>query len=104
VEAALLVGPQPGQRSGAEHVRRRAARLEVADADRARRNQVPAGLGEDRRHVAVAARVRAVEKGLSAGRRQQARRPRRGAGGTEAAASWVRGETARTHAARAAWA
>src|SRR5262245_6711576 len=52
VEAALLVGPQPGQRSGAIHVRRRTVCLEVVDADLASRMQIPARLGEDRRHVA----------------------------------------------------
>src|SRR5215469_4519725 len=66
-EAALLVGPQPGQRSGAEHVRRRAVCLEAVDADRAWRNQIPARLGEDRRHVARRAFRRPVEQRLAAG-------------------------------------
>src|ERR1043166_3834041 len=75
VEAALLVAPQPSQRGGAVHVRRRAVRLEVADADGFAGDQVLARLGEGRRHVAGRALRLPVEQRLAAGGGHRVERP-----------------------------
>ena len=73
VEAALLVGPQAGQRAGPVHVGRRPVGLEVVDADLAARVQVLTRLGEGRRHVAGRALGPAVEQRLAAGCRHRRR-------------------------------
>src|SRR5215510_422911 len=52
VEAALLMRPETGQRTGSVHVRGRSVGLEVVDADLTSGVHVESGLGEEWWHVA----------------------------------------------------
>src|ERR1051325_11895949 len=72
IEPAPLMCPEPRQRRGAVHVRRRAVRLDRVDADLGGRVQVVAWLGEERRQVAARALRLAVEQRLAAARRHRA--------------------------------
>src|SRR5690349_3339319 len=51
IEAPLGVSPESTQRGSAVPLIRRAIRLEVVDADLFAGMHVPAGLGEERRHM-----------------------------------------------------
>src|SRR5689334_17291344 len=65
IEAALRVGPEPAQRCGTVSLIGRARSLELVDADLRAGVHVPAGLGEERRHVTTAALGSAVEQGFT---------------------------------------